>query len=391
MAFFRNSTVNLLNLHYGMHAVALSGGGAFFTVYLLRAGVPNAGVLAALAGILLGRFLFRPFILRFAIRYGLRALLIGGTLFSALQYLFLPFVHGVSPALFGLVAMSAIGDTVYWSTYHAYFAALGDDEHRGHQLGIREAVAACVGIVSPLAAGWLLVTAGPQIAFGATTLIAMISSLPLFFTPDVRVPAEAPGAFAAARTGALLFFADGWINAGMTFAWAIALFTALAQSFTAYGGALALAALVGAAAGLVLGRFIDGGHGRRMVFIAFGVVALVTTLRAIAVGDPALAVLANALGALAACLATPTMMTAVYTLAKSAPCTFRFHIAAEGGWDLGGASGLLIAALLVHLGAPLWVPILGSLIGVAVNATVLRRYYVGRREGPAAKLADQVG
>ena len=30
MAFFRNSTVNLLNLHYGVHALAISGGGAFF-------------------------------------------------------------------------------------------------------------------------------------------------------------------------------------------------------------------------------------------------------------------------------------------------------------------------------------------------------------------------
>jgi hypothetical protein len=34
VAFLRNSAVNLLNVHYGMHAVAMSGGGAFFTVYL---------------------------------------------------------------------------------------------------------------------------------------------------------------------------------------------------------------------------------------------------------------------------------------------------------------------------------------------------------------------
>ena len=42
MAFFRNDTVNLLNLHYGIHALAMTGGGAFFAAYLLRAGVPNA-------------------------------------------------------------------------------------------------------------------------------------------------------------------------------------------------------------------------------------------------------------------------------------------------------------------------------------------------------------
>ena len=49
MAFFRNDTVNLLNLHYGIHALALAGGGAFFLAFLLKAGVPAPAVLAALA------------------------------------------------------------------------------------------------------------------------------------------------------------------------------------------------------------------------------------------------------------------------------------------------------------------------------------------------------
>ena len=55
MAFFRNSTVNLLNLHYGVHALALSGGGAFFAAFLLKSGVPAHGVLTAMAAILIGR------------------------------------------------------------------------------------------------------------------------------------------------------------------------------------------------------------------------------------------------------------------------------------------------------------------------------------------------
>jgi hypothetical protein len=60
MAFFRNETVNLLNLHYGIHALALSGGGAFFSAYLLDAGVPAPAVLAAYALILAARFAVRP-------------------------------------------------------------------------------------------------------------------------------------------------------------------------------------------------------------------------------------------------------------------------------------------------------------------------------------------
>jgi len=52
MAFFRSRAVNLLNLHYGIHAIALSGGGAFFAVYLLKSGVSIPWVLASLALIL---------------------------------------------------------------------------------------------------------------------------------------------------------------------------------------------------------------------------------------------------------------------------------------------------------------------------------------------------
>src|SRR5436190_8916889 len=86
VAFLRNKTVNLLNLHYGIHSVALTGGGAFFLVYLLKAGVPAPGALVALALILLGRFIMRPLIVPLAVRWGVRRLVIAGTVLSALQY-----------------------------------------------------------------------------------------------------------------------------------------------------------------------------------------------------------------------------------------------------------------------------------------------------------------
>jgi hypothetical protein len=171
MAFFRNSAVNLLNLHYGIHSVALYGGAAFFSIYLLKVGIPLSGVLVSLALILLGRLVIRPVVIGMAARWGLRAMLVGGTLLSALQYPFLAEIHGVGLLLAALIVVSAVGETFYWTTYHAYFAALGDDQFRGHQVGVREAIAAVVGIVSPLLAGGMLVAFGPRVAFGATSVI----------------------------------------------------------------------------------------------------------------------------------------------------------------------------------------------------------------------------
>jgi MFS transporter, DHA1 family, inner membrane transport protein len=60
MAFFRNSAVNLLNLHYGLHCITLYGGGAFFLVYLLRAGLAVPSVLVSLALILIAALRFGP-------------------------------------------------------------------------------------------------------------------------------------------------------------------------------------------------------------------------------------------------------------------------------------------------------------------------------------------
>ena len=133
MPFFRNSAINLLNLHYGIHCIALSGGAAFYAIYLVKSGLPVAGVFVSLALILLGRLVIRPIVIVFAARRDLRAMVVAGTVLSALQYPLLAEVHGVGTALAGLITISAIGDTVYWSTYHAYFAALGDDDLRGQE------------------------------------------------------------------------------------------------------------------------------------------------------------------------------------------------------------------------------------------------------------------
>lgn len=375
MAFFRNSTVNLLNLHYGVHALALSGGGAFFAAFLLKSGVPAHGVLTAMAAILIGRFLFRPAILPLGRRFGLKPLVIAGTIITALQYPLLAEVRGVGWPLALVCLVSSVGDTFYWTAYHAYFASLGDAEHRGHQISVREAASAMVGVAAPLLTGWALVALGPRFAFGATCVVLMLSAAPLLWTPNVRVAQEAPEALKAAVPGMLLFLADGWTAMGYVFVWQIALFLSLKESFAAFGGAMALAAVVGAISGMALGRFIDAGHGRRAVWLACGVMAATILARAWAYQHPATAILANAAGAVVVALYTPTMMTAVYNLSKGSPCPLRFHIAAEGGWDVGGATGCLVAAGLIWMGLPLSAAIAASLLGTASAFILLRRAY----------------
>ena len=138
---------------------------------------------------------------------------------------------------------------------------------------------------------------------------------------------------------------------------------------------MALAALVGAAFGLLLGRHIDAGHGRRAVAIAYAVAAAAVVLRAVSVGSPWLAVGANAVGPLVMALMLPAHATASYNLAKASPCAMRFHIATEAGWDVGCGSACLTAAGLAAAGAPLALTLLLALPALVLAAWLLRRYY----------------
>jgi MFS transporter, DHA1 family, inner membrane transport protein len=208
-----------------------------------------------------------------------------------------------------------------------------------------------------------------------TAVVLMLAAVPLLWTPNVKVLPRVSGALTASMSGVLLFAADAWFQAGFVLVWQIALFVSLGESYSAFGGAMALAAVVGAGSGMLLGRLVDLGHGGRAAWIAFAAIALTTVLRAASVGDPGLAVVANACGGLVTCLYVPAFGTAVYNQARRSPCTLRFHIAAEAGWDLGGAAALLISAGLLALGVPIGVAILVSLIGTAAVLVQLRRYY----------------
>ena len=53
MAFLRNRTINLVNLHYGIQALAMGMGGVFFLVILLRAGL-SASVVLCIAAVAVG-------------------------------------------------------------------------------------------------------------------------------------------------------------------------------------------------------------------------------------------------------------------------------------------------------------------------------------------------
>ncbi|HEX3406941.1 MAG TPA: MFS transporter [Caulobacteraceae bacterium] len=375
MAFFGNDAINRVNLHYAVQSLAQNAAGVFFFAYLLHAGISVPVTLLAFVSMVAGRFVLRPLIIPLGKRWGLKGLVIVGALLHAVQYPILAWVHGVGWPLVIYCAVGAPASALYWPTFHAYFAALGDAEHRGQQTTAREAAAAAIGIVAPLVGAWGLVTAGPLVTFGAAALVQAASALPLIGAPDVKPPLTAPGAYKAAREGAAMFMADGWLGAGIYYVWQVALFVSVGNNIAAYGGAVALAALAGAVLGMALGRHVDTGYGRRAVVIAYAMAAVLVLTQALSYGSPWLAVAANALLAVVGNLIVAAMWTATYNLAQASPCPLRFNFATEGAWDIGCGGGVLAAAAISALGGSLAISILLSLAGAAASVWLLWRYY----------------
>ena len=378
MSFLGNDAINRVNLHTTITALAQGAGGVFVFVYLLKAGVAAPWVLCTLAAMTAGRFALRPLVLVVARRSGLRTTLLLGTILEAAVIPLLPFVHRPGAMLLLVIAVSALGSVFYWTSLHAYTALLGDAEHRGHQIGLGAAAASVMNIVAPWAGGQALAAFGPLATFGLVAAVQVLAIAPLIGAPSPRVAETARVGWRTARLAVVLQGADGWFSAGFTYLWQIALFVTLGEHFADYGGAMALAGLVGAAASLLVGRLVDLGHPRFWVFVAYGACALVVVLKAVSLHSPTLAIVANALATIAAALLTPVMMAPIYNLAKASPCPLRFHMATEGGWDVGCCAGCLTAAALAAAHVPFSAAVLSSLAGAAAGLWLLLRSYATR-------------
>jgi hypothetical protein len=382
MAYLKNRDVNLMNLHYAFQAMAQGSGGVFLLVFLIKAGLSVPETLLALAGTVVIRFVTRLGVVPFASVVGVRTALIFGCILMGLQYPLSAQVQGLNWALLARCAVSGMGEAFYWSSYHAYFAALGDSDSRGHQVSAREALAAAIGILAPLFGAWSITTLGALPAFALIGLVQACGALPLLGTPDVRIARHVPSFLRVARLGIGLFALHGWFAATFILIWQVALFRTLGESLTAFGGTMSLAAIAGAAGGLLLGKRIDSGRGAATVSVVLGAIMLVTVLRAASLGNPQAAIAANVIGTFAICFYVPTLMAPLYNLAKASPCTLRFHVATESAWDVGCVIASLLAAAVAAAGFSLaWIVLL-TLPATASQAWLLNRHY--RRQVPQA-------
>jgi MFS transporter, DHA1 family, inner membrane transport protein len=385
-----NTDVRRLTLHVAIGSLAGALCSVFSVVFLVRAGLTPAQIFLTTAAFFVVRLVTRPIVLAVAPIVGVRLALIWGVVLTAVSCPMLAPVNGVGFALAAYIAVGALGQAFYWTCFHIFFSAHSDTERRGSQLGLLQMLGALAAMIGPAIGGVLLTRFGPWVAFGIAGLVALLSAWPLLRIGEPPIPRAVPdGAYAAAKNGAMLYFADGWIQISLT-AWSIVMFYALGARYDSFGGTLSLAAVAGAAGGMVLGRLIDKGHGRRALWLNAFILAIGLVLRSVTFGHAG-AVIAVAVGTtLFGGLYVPAWMTPVYNEARISPCLLRFQFAAESGWDLGGMLAGVLGAAMCFWGLPVEAVILMALPMVPIQALLLERSYALRFPGDSFSAAAAI-
>ena len=224
--------MNRLTLHSLFSGLAWCMCGVFSTAYLLRNGVLPAQIFLAWSAILVLRLMLRPIVLFVVPRFGLRVAFVLGTFLFGFQFMFLPMVQGVGIGLALFCLATALSQVIYYTCYHVFYASLGDIDHRGSQIGARQAVSALAVVLGPLAGGLSLTLLGPWPAFGAAFMYKWLRSYRCFMLPSQRLNRTRRGnAYSEAKIGFRLFFADGWIQMSSATAWSILMFQALGERY----------------------------------------------------------------------------------------------------------------------------------------------------------------
>lgn len=369
------TTIRRIYAHAGLQSFVEASGGLFVVGFLVKQGLSPSFALASFALVLLSRFALRAAVLPLAHRYGLRSVLLLGVLIRAASYIMLPFVSGLGPVLVAYILVTGLGSVLYWTGYHAYVSAAGDNAAMGRQVSIQQATTATVGIIAPVIGGVLLSWVGPLAGFAIIAVFQMLAGTPLLGAPNPTINPESRADPDIVRFGRRIYFAEGLQSGCSNVVWNLALFVTLGQSFENFGGALALAGVGAAAGSLLIGRLIDGGRAAHSLTLAYGLGAIVIGIKALAWATPLPALIATALGALVAPMLATAMLSPLYAMAQRSQCTLRFNMATEGGWDLGCSTAALVAATILHLGFGYTLPILLALAAIGAIWWGLAQWY----------------
>ncbi len=219
-------------------------------------------------------------------RIGLVASMIIGEIGLSIFYLSVFFLDsGASQHPNMLIALGVIGlmvtSTMYWSPFHIDFAAFSKKGHRGRQIAAFEVAQQVIGVAGPIISALLIVKYGYKLSFLGGFFLIILSIIPLFYIPKVKVKYEFgylqswKELFSKKyRAMSLSMFAFGAETVVGIVIWPIFLFTVFKGNHLDIGIFAAVIIVVSIFLQLFIGKKTDLLSPKKMVHIGSGVYAL---------------------------------------------------------------------------------------------------------------------
>jgi len=158
---------------------------------------------------------------------------------------------------------------LYWVPYNIDFAKFTNPRDRGKEVGFIEAMLSLIGVITPIIAGFFIVTFGFNGLFLIGCLIFFFSFLPLIKLPKTREKftwskiETIKKVFAKKnRKLALFFFLDGAENILVIFVWPIFIYELLNGNYLEIGAMSSLVVLFTMLLQLSAGRLVDKNKGK---------------------------------------------------------------------------------------------------------------------------------
>lgn len=358
MGFLTNKTVNLINLQAALFKVANDLVFMFFgPIFLFQQGVSVPWIAIAFALFFILRLSWRTLLVPTLVRtFGVRNSAIIGAFIFAATVLLLSQSQGLDLWFGSYIVLGALGNGIYWTTFHTLYANSGDQENRGKQIAVYKVLTIIFMLMGTLGGAWIVKNWGFQIYFGLCCLTMCISGALLLRIPNTKDLSLSPLSQniwkKVGRRAFHLFMFSGFWNHAHAFLWVIILFMTVGN-ITQFGLALAVGVLAQVIFQLFIGHRIDTGKLQSVNNWGIGLMATTIIGRCFWAFSFPVIMLFEALYTTAMLLWESAFSATFYNESKQSKQPFWFQFFGEAGFDIGSAIALSLLALFAHFNTEL--------------------------------------
>ncbi|MBU1111813.1 MAG: MFS transporter [archaeon] len=187
--YFRGKEMNQIYISVALRSLAISLISIFVPMYLYNElGYTLAETLVFYIFYAVIFAISTPFTAKFACKYGFKhSVLLSAPMY--VMYFFLLYQLDTYQIPLVLIAgLLGLGMSFFWMGMHLEFKKVSHKNHRGEEVGKREAVAILATLLGPLAGGALIKFVNFHIVFILASVLLLISALFLFASSERHVP-----------------------------------------------------------------------------------------------------------------------------------------------------------------------------------------------------------